>query len=160
MSFTVDIQRDCIANTPDDEDLHRAIGAALALAPNAPDAPELSLRIVDRTEMQQLNGTYRGRDYATNVLSFPADLPAHLELPLLGDIAVCAPVVNEEAHQQGKDNAAHWDHMLVHGVLHLLGYDHQNDTEADAMESLETRILAHLGRPNPYEIADLEEAQL
>lgn len=160
MSFTVDIQRDSTENTPDDEVLHRAIGAALALAPNAPDAPELSLRIVDRTEMQQLNGTYRGRDYATNVLSFPADLPAHLELSLLGDIAICAPVVIDEARDQGKESAAHWDHMLVHGVLHLLGYDHQTDMDANEMEALETRILAQLGRPDPYLIADLEEAQL
>ena len=160
MSFTVDIQRDSGEDTPDDEDLRRAIGAALALAPDTPDAPELSLRIVGRSEMQQLNGTYRGRDYATNVLSFPADLPAELELPLLGDIAICAPVVNDEAREQGKESPAHWEHMLVHGVLHLLGYDHQNDTEADEMEALETRILQRLGRPDPYLIADLEEAQL
>lgn len=160
MSFTVDIQRDSTAITPDDEDFHRAIGATLALIPDAPDAPELSLRIVDRTEMQQLNGTYRGRDYATNVLSFPADLPPHLELPLLGDIAICAPVVNDEARDQRKESAAHWDHMLIHGVLHLLGYDHQTDNEAHEMEALETRILAQLGRPDPYLIADLEEAQL
>ena len=100
--------------------------------------------------MRDLNARYRGKDRPTNVLSFPADLPEAVELPLLGDIVICAPVVHDEARQQGKSPAAHWDHMLIHGVLHLLGYDHESDREAEEMEALETRALQILGWPCPY----------
>ena len=156
MSCAVDIQRDTTSDTPDDEHLCRAIDAALAIAPESPEAPELSLRIIDNDEMRRLNHHFRQKDYATNVLSFPADLPSELQLPLLGDIAICAPVVLKEAQEQSKNPAAHWDHMLVHGVLHLLGYDHECDDEAEAMEALETRILNHLGWPDPY-LTELKE---
>ena len=109
--------------------------------------------------MQQLNAHYRGRDYATNVLSFPADLPEELEVPLLGDVVICAPVVRDEARDQGKTLAAHWDHMLIHGVLHLLGYDHESDHEAQEMEALEIRALASLGWTDPYLAETAAEAQ-
>ncbi|NHO65038.1 rRNA maturation RNase YbeY [Aestuariicella hydrocarbonica] len=112
---------------------------------------ELSIRIVDREESQQLNHQYRQKDKPTNVLSFPADLPAELNLPLLGDLVICAPVVTEEASEQNKTLNAHWAHMLVHGTLHLLGYDHINDSDAEIMEQLETDILRELGFPPPYE---------
>ncbi|WP_266181043.1 rRNA maturation RNase YbeY [Dyella humicola] len=114
-------------------------------------ATELSIRIVDTDEGRTLNREYRGRDYATNVLSFPVELPPGVTLPLIGDMAICAPVVAREAAEQGKAARDHWAHMTVHGVLHLLGYDHIEDAEAEAMEALETRILAGLGIANPYE---------
>ncbi len=113
-------------------------------------ATELSIRIVDTAEGRALNRDYRGKDYATNVLSFPAELPPGVSLPLIGDLAICAPVVAREAAEQGKQPRDHWAHMTVHGVLHLLGYDHIEDAEAEAMEALETRILAGLGIADPY----------
>jgi len=111
---------------------------------------ELAIRIVDADEGQSLNLQYRGKDYATNVLSFPADLPPGLNLPLIGDLVICAPVVAREAAEQGKKPADHWAHLTIHGTLHLLGYDHEEDGEAEAMEALETRILADLGIKDPY----------
>ena len=123
--------------------------AALAGAKRRRQA-ELSIRIVDAAEGRELNRDFRGKDYATNVLSFPAELPPGVQLPLIGDLAICAPVVAREAAEQGKPPRHHWAHMTVHGVLHLLGYDHIVDAEAEAMESLETRILAKLGIPDPY----------
>ncbi len=110
----------------------------------------ICVRIVDEAEMRELNARYRGRDHATNVLSFPAELPPGVDLPLLGDIVVCAPVVAHEAAEQGKPARAHWAHMLVHATLHLLGHDHEQASEAERMEALETRILARLKFPDPY----------
>lgn len=127
----------------------RWIAAALAGAGHRGDA-ELSVRIVDADEGRQLNATYRGKDYATNVLSFPAELPPGVELPLLGDLAICAPVVLREAAEQHKAVRDHWAHLTIHGVLHLLGYDHIEDAEAEHMETLETRVLAGLGIDDPY----------
>lgn len=111
---------------------------------------ELAIRLVDADEGRALNRDYRGKDYATNVLSFPAELPPGVALPLIGDLAICAPVVLREATEQGKLARDHWAHLTVHGVLHLLGYDHIEDSEAEAMEALETRILAGLGIADPY----------
>jgi probable rRNA maturation factor len=111
---------------------------------------ELAIRIVDAEEGRALNRDYRGKDYATNVLSFPAELPPELKLPLIGDLAICAPVVVREAAEQGKPVRDHWAHLTVHGVLHLLGYDHLVEAEAQTMETLETRILAGLGIADPY----------
>ncbi len=116
-------------------------------------AAEVSVRVVDETEMRQLNGEFREQDKPTNVLSFPAGdiegLPADAELPL-GDIVVCAAVVSDEAAEQGKSNADHWAHMMVHGTLHLLGLDHENDSDANIMEGLEIQILTDYGIANPY----------
>lgn len=112
---------------------------------------ELSIRIVDADEGQSLNLQYRGKDYATNVLSFPVELPPGVDLPLIGDLVICAPVVTREAAEQGKKAADHWAHLTVHGTLHLLGYDHIDDAEAETMEALETRVLAGLGIADPYE---------
>lgn len=111
---------------------------------------EVSVYIVDSDEGRELNREYRARDYATNVLSFPADIPPEVELPLLGDLVVCAPVVEREAQEQHKPLDAHWAHMLIHGSLHLLGYDHIEDGEAETMEALETQLLASLGYADPY----------
>ena len=111
---------------------------------------DLAIRIVDEREGQALNRHYRGKDYATNVLSFPAELPEGVKLPLLGDLVICAPVVAREAAEQGKPVAAHYAHLTVHGVLHLLGWDHEDAREAECMEQLEREILAGLGLPDPY----------
>ena len=115
---------------------------------------DLAIRIVDAKEGRALNHHYRGKDYPTNVLSFPAELPEGLpkgvKLPLLGDLVICAPVVAREAREQGKPLAAHYAHLTVHGALHLLGWDHEDDKEAEAMEQLEREILADLGLPDPY----------
>lgn len=114
---------------------------------------ELTIRIVDEVESAQLNSRYRGKDYATNVLSFPYESEGFEETsdgPALGDLAICAPVVAREAEEQGKDPRAHWAHMVVHGVLHLLGRDHETDAEAELMEGEERKILAALGFPDPY----------
>ena len=111
---------------------------------------DLAIRIVDEREGQALNRHYRGKDYATNVLSFPAELPEGVKLPLLGDLVICAPVGAREAAEQGKPVAAHYAHLTVHGVLHLLGWDHEHDKDAEAMEQLEREVLAELGLPDPY----------
>ena len=111
---------------------------------------ELPIRFVERDESQQLNRDYRGKDKPTNVLSFPFETPPGIELPLLGDLVICAPVVAREAAEQGKPAKAHWAHLVIHGCLHLLGYDHLEDDEAEEMEELERQLLAELGYPDPY----------
>ncbi len=113
-------------------------------------ACEISLRIVDAEEGRSLNQQYRDRDYPTNVLSFPAELPAGVKLPLLGDLAICAPIVAREAREQGKPLRHHYAHMTVHGTLHLLGFDHEIDAEAERMEALERKILHKLQIADPY----------
>lgn len=144
---------------PDRESMQRWLDAALRDI--NPDA-EVVVRIVDEQESHELNLRYRNKDKATNVLSFPFEKPDVLqddmELALLGDLVVCAPVVAAEAVQQGKSLEAHWAHMLVHGALHLCGYDHQNDIEASEMESLETVIVTGLGFEPPYESESLASA--
>lgn len=124
-----------------------------AILPFQTDA-EVTVRIVDNSESQQLNHTYRGKDKPTNVLSFPFQCPPGIELPLLGDLVICAPVVQQEALQQGKSLTAHWAHMVVHGSLHLLGFDHINDDDAEQMEAEEVTILQQLGFTNPYLLDD------
>ncbi|WP_101925895.1 MULTISPECIES: rRNA maturation RNase YbeY [Luteimonas] len=130
--------------------------AAVALDGRIRDA-DLAIRLVGEDEGRALNRHYRGKDYATNVLSFPAELPEGLppgiHLPLLGDLVICAPVVAREAAEQAKPLTAHYAHLTVHGVLHLLGWDHEDDKEAEAMEQLEREILASLGITDPYRIA-------
>ncbi|MGH8184312.1 MAG: rRNA maturation RNase YbeY [Rhodanobacteraceae bacterium] len=111
---------------------------------------ELSIRIVGTREGRVLNHRYRDKDYATNVLSFATELPRGITSPLLGDLVICAPVVAHEAREQGKPMHDHYAHLTVHGVLHLLGHDHQNERDAARMEALETRILASLGIADPY----------
>ena len=112
---------------------------------------DLAIRLVDAKVGRALNRHYRGKDYATNVLSFPAELPEGVSLPLLGDLVICAPVVAREAREQGKLPAAHYAHLTIHGVLHLLGLDHDDQREAVVMERIEREILAGLGFPDPYE---------
>ena len=114
------------------------------------DNVELTIRIVDVEEMTILNETYRKKTGPTNVLSFPSEIDESFDINLLGDIIICAPVVQKEAEEANIDLIAHWAHMVVHGTLHLLGYDHINSDDADAMEALETNILTNLGYPAPY----------
>ena len=123
--------------------------ATAAVQPEG-DEVEMTVRIVDEAESHELNLTYRGKDRPTNVLSFPFECPDEVELPLLGDLVICRQVVEREAAEQDKPLMAHWAHMVVHGSLHLLGYDHIEDDEAEEMESLETQIMQGLGFDDPY----------
>lgn len=134
---------------PTDAEFQRWGEAALTGAGYTRDA-ELVIRIVNEAESASLNQTYRHKTGATNVLSFPFTAPAGVAIDLLGDIVICAPVVVCEARVQQKALPAHWAHLTIHGVLHLLGYDHQDAAQAEAMEQLEIRILAGLGYPDPY----------
>ena len=123
--------------------------ATAAVQPEG-DEVEMTVRIVDEAESHELNLTYRGKDRPTNVLSFPFECPDEVELPLLGDLVICRQVVEREAAEQDKPLMAHWAHMVVHGSLHLLGYDHIENDEAEEMESLETQIMQGLGFDDPY----------
>ena len=111
---------------------------------------EMTIRIVDEEESQTLNREYRGKDYPTNVLSFPFEVPEGIELPLLGDLVICRQVMECEAKEQQISLASHWAHLAVHGTLHLLGYDHIEEAEAEEMEGLETKIMQKLGFEDPY----------
>ncbi len=133
---------------PSEADITRWVMAAVG---EAMDEAQLTVRIVDEAEIRELNTTYRGKDYATNVLSFPFEAPPGVDIPLLGDIIICAAVVAREAEEQGKLLESHWAHMVIHGTLHLLGYDHIEETDAEAMEGLEIKLLTDLGYANPYE---------
>ena len=113
-----------------------------------PGAARITVRLVDEAEGRELNRDYRGKDYATNVLSFVYDLPE--EAGLMGDLVLCAPVVAREAAEQGKPLAAHYAHLIVHGMLHLQGYDHEDEAQAAEMEALERDVLGRLGFPDPY----------
>ena len=123
--------------------------ATAAVQPQS-DEVEMTVRIVDEAESHALNLNYRGKDRPTNVLSFPFECPDEVELPLLGDLVICRQVVEREAQEQDKPVMAHWAHMVVHGSLHLLGYDHIEEAEAEEMEGLETQIMQKLGFEDPY----------
>jgi len=150
MTLTLDLQIASRAkDIPARADFLRWAGAALA---GRRKKTALTVRVVGAPESRGLNATYRGKDRPTNVLSFPFQAPPGIEPPpLLGDLVICASVVNREARSQGKAAEAHWAHMVVHGVLHLLGYDHRDDEEAAVMEGLEKRVLAGLHFPDPYD---------
>ena len=137
---------------PDEASLRRWAMAAMATAVRSPG---LVIRVVDEDESLELNSRYRGKDNATNVLSFPFEVPDGVELSHLGDLVICAGVVNREAAEQGKPAENHWAHMVVHGVLHLRGYDHLTDEQAAEMEALEKEVLGTLGMPDPYNMQDM-----
>lgn len=154
MTPQIYIDRGAGLDAPDDESFSRWVITTLEVqadkcTPNR--APEISIRINNETEMSALNERYRLKIGPTNVLSFPADLPPEIDSGLLGDIVICAPVVEREAKDQGKSVASHWAHMTVHGTLHLLGFDHIEAVEAEHMENLETRLLLSMGFPDPYQ---------
>ncbi|MEM6160027.1 rRNA maturation RNase YbeY [Erwinia sp. P6884] len=132
---------------PAESDFRRWLEAVL---PQFQEESEVTVRVVDEAESRELNHTYRGKDKPTNVLSFPFEAPPGIELPLLGDLIICRQVVEQEAEEQEKPLLAHWAHMVVHGSLHLLGYDHIEDDEAEEMEGIETEIMLALGYDDPY----------
>ncbi|AFJ47785.1 rRNA maturation RNase YbeY [Shimwellia blattae] len=150
----LDLQLACEDTTglPDEARIQTWLDAVI---PQFQAESEVTVRIVDEPESHELNLTYRGKDKSTNVLSFPFEAPPGMEMPLLGDLVICRQVVEREAQEQDVSPDAHWAHMVVHGSLHLLGYDHIEDDEAEEMESLETEIMLALGYDDPY-IAEKE----
>jgi len=152
MNLSIDIQKVCASeDSPDEDSIKRWVSAAIR---DERDECELSIRIVDEQESADFNQRYRGKSGATNVLSFPFDAVTPEPLPILGDLVICAPVLVREAAEQQKTITAHWAHIVIHGVLHLLGYDHIEDQDAEQMESLETEIMLVLDFPPPYRILD------
>lgn len=156
MTIQVDVQNACDDDSaPDDATIASWIVRAVD-ASGTTGVSEVSVRVVSSEEIRALNKQYRGKDRPTNVLSFPAGkvsgLPADIPL-VLGDIVICASVVRDEAAAQRKVLEDHWAHMLVHGTLHLLGFDHESDSEAAEMEALETTILSDHGLADPYRVA-------
>lgn len=147
MSFFCDIQYEVEGELPSEAQFECWVSAALS---TQVDEGELCIRIVTPEESQNLNHTYRGKDKPTNVLSFPFEVPEEVPLNLLGDLVICAEVVAKEAIEQEKPLFDHWAHMVVHGCLHLIGFDHINDAEAEEMENLERQILATLDIADPY----------
>jgi probable rRNA maturation factor len=139
---------------PNDAQLESWVNAVLA---NLDEEFEVVIRIVDDIESAQLNETYRHKQGATNILSFPFEAPegVDLDLNLLGDLVICAPVLEREAAEQNKPLHNHWAHIVMHGTLHLLGYDHIDDTDAEEMEAKEIELLQTLSIPNPYEGTEL-----
>ncbi len=147
-SITIDLQNDLnLAEIPDAGLMRRWVAAALQ---RNYDELEQTIRIVDEAESQSLNLAYRGKDRPTNVLSFPAEDSEYLDYEHLGDLVICAAIVAAEAQQQQKPLFSHWAHMVVHGMLHLQGYDHDDEEQAAQMEGLEIEILSRLGMDNPY----------
>ncbi|MGE3318651.1 MAG: rRNA maturation RNase YbeY [Candidatus Berkiella sp.] len=148
MTSQVDVQYATeLINCPDATTIVKWVSAALT---HQKEDYSLSIKIIDEDEMKTLNFYYRQKQKPTNVLSFPCQLPVEVRGNMLGDIAICAPVVQQEAILQAKPLEAHFAHMVVHGVLHLLGFDHENDQDANEMESLEVTILEKLGFKDPY----------
>ena len=137
-------------NIPALVSIEKWIQSAIIAGASPKEEAELTVRIVDAEESQQLNGQYRNKHKPTNVLSFPFQNPPGITLPLLGDLVICKKIVENEAQEQDKTLLEHWAHMLIHGTLHLLGYDHINETDALEMESLETKLLIELGFNDPY----------
>ena len=146
--MVVDVQIACQADDLPSTEALQTIGACALAACERADG-EVCVRIVDGAEIRDLNHRFRNQNKETNVLSFPADLPVD-SLPLLGDVVICAPVVSSEAAEQGKPVQHHYAHMLVHGILHLCGHDHEKDQDAEVMETLEADVLASLDIENPY----------
>ncbi|KJF79930.1 rRNA maturation RNase YbeY [Photobacterium angustum] len=149
MAIYLDLQHatESLDGLPTEAEFQQWLNAAVI--PFQADA-EVTIRLVDEQESHALNLEYRGKDRPTNVLSFPFEAPPGMELELLGDLIICRQVVEKEALEQNKPLKAHWAHMVVHGSLHLLGYDHIEDEEAEEMESLETEIMQNMGFVDPY----------
>lgn len=147
MNINLDVQREVDA-LPKDDELLKWLKETLEFEQHGDT--ELTIRFVDEKESAELNEQYRHKNGSTNILSFPFDAPAEVELNLLGDLIICADVVKKEARQQKKEELAHWAHMVIHGTLHLLGYDHLTDEQASVMEAKEIKILSQLGYTDPY----------
>ena len=138
-----------LADIPTSLELERWANAVLAY--EGVSEQEITVRFTDEVESQALNFEYRGKEKPTNVLSFPFEAPPGIEMNLLGDLVICAPVISREAKEQQKAVVNHYAHMTVHGLLHLMGYDHIEDADAEEMESKEIEILAQLGIDDPYQ---------
>ena len=150
MSITLDLQLACADSSGLPSEVQFQQWLDTAILPFQQEA-EVTIRIVDEAESNDLNLTYRGKDKPTNVLSFPFECPPGVEdFPLLGDLIICRQVVEQEASEQQKTLESHWAHMVIHGSLHLLGYDHIEDTEAEEMEALEKEFMQALNFPDPY----------
>ena len=141
---------DNLQQVPTEEQFRGWITQALTAGGYNKDSVELSVMVVSETVSQTLNDQYRGKNKPTNVLSFPAEIPEFVESELIGDMVICAPLVQKEAEQQNKSLQDHWAHLTVHGCLHLLGFDHIEDEEAEQMEAIEIKVLQQLGIANPY----------
>ena len=152
MAHEIDLQVACTATElPTEAQFQLWVDTALAEVSSEPNQEfELTIRLVNHEESQQLNMQYRGKDKPTNVLSFPFEVPDGIELNLLGDLIICIEVMKQEAQEQNKALFDHWAHLVIHGCLHLVGFDHISDTEAVEMESIETSILKKLGISDPY----------
>jgi probable rRNA maturation factor len=154
VQLDVQVAVDDAADVPDAEQIQVWANAAVQYAEPERATSQMTVRIVELDEITQLNEQYRQKTGPTNVLSFPFDLPPGMPAEAveseLGDVVVCADVVRREAVEQEKPLVAHWAHMIVHGTLHLLGYDHIQDADAQQMETLEIAVLAELGYANPY----------
>jgi probable rRNA maturation factor len=152
---TIDLQVACTEKSvPTQADFQLWVDTALSALvedKHTQKAFELTIRLADIEESQQLNHQYRNKNKPTNVLSFPFEVPDGIELDLLGDLIICCDIVKQEALEQNKDLFNHWAHLVIHGCLHLVGFDHISDEEAEEMESLEISILASIGIENPYE---------
>ncbi len=145
----IEIQRlDQSIYCPDDKQFGLWVDTALG---NIANSREVVIRVVELQESADLNLRYRNKQGATNILSFPADVPEFLDIPLLGDLVICAAVIEQQAELQHKAINNHWAHIVIHGVLHLLGYDHEEAIEAEKMEALEIELLSTLGIDNPYQ---------
>ena len=157
MTYIIDIQN-ALNKTISITDQEITDWASLALE-NKYTSAELTIRLVELDEMIYLNNTYRAQNKPTNVLSFPSNLPKHINLdyPLLGDIIICPDVLSEESTAKNITLTAHWAHIVIHGVLHLLGYDHIYDDDAIIMQAIEIQLLDKLGFNNPYQEDDLLE---
>lgn len=152
MKYYIDLQKATNEQIPVSDENLKA-WAELALDGHKESA-ELTLRLVDAAEMTELNHHYRKQNKQTNVLAFPAMIPDNIDLdfPLLGDVIICPSVLASESLEQGKAPEAHWAHIVIHGVLHLLGYDHIKESDAEIMQELEIKLLAKSGFANPYHI--------
>ena len=154
MNISVDLQIACqVDSVPQEAEVQAWLEQALQTGnPNASKRCDVSVRIVDEDESRQLNKQYRQQNRATNVLAFPAEVVGvpKDEAELLGDLVICGPLVEQEAEEQGKSPASHWGHLLIHGMLHLLGYDHETESQAAEMETMERKILADRGFEDPY----------
>lgn len=151
MKYPIHFQLESNAESiPDRFSLQRWVNLTLD---NEIEQAEVCIRVVDEAESQALNLQYRQKDKPTNVLSFPSEIPEDIpqEIPYLGDLVICAQVVEREAAEQNKAVQSHWAHMVIHGLLHLLGYDHIKENEAEMMEAIEIDLMAELGYANPYE---------
>lgn len=145
--INLDVQREVDALPTDDEFL-KWLSETLNFEKHSDT--ELTIRLVDEEESAELNQQYRHKKGPTNILSFPFDAPDEVELNLLGDLVICVDIVKKEAIEQKKEELAHWAHMIIHGTLHLLGYDHLTDEQASIMETKEIKILSQLGYSDPY----------